>query len=279
MNAGGIMPRPAAAEARGTAERILVEYKRREGARGAVPDHSHGWAEWKLVTGGTAFCRTCGGTIPLSRGTLLYIGAGQPHGWAGQDGSAALSYYAVRIARGALPRRIENQLARAGEVLSAALGDGDLAEALHIFGMMQRAGAAEYSGCGGAAEWMGLLVGLLLRNLREAPLGSAEAATGRAIRYIESNYAGRVTLEDAARHVCLSATYFSTLFARTAGMSFTEYLRAYRLKQAKRMLLLPGASVAEVAECVGFHSPAYFIKTFSAAFGMTPGEYRRSESL
>ena len=97
----------------------------------------------------------------------------------------------------------------------------------------------------------------------------------KAVAYIEKHYAERVSLSDAARYVCLSPTYFSTLFARAAGVNFSDYLRTYRLTQAKRLLRTPGASVSSVASEVGFHSAAYFIKSFSDVFGMTPGEYRR----
>ena len=56
-----------------------------------------------------------------------------------------------------------------------------------------------------------------------------------------------------------------------------EYLRAYRLKEAAR-LLASGMQIVQVALDVGFSSQAYFGTCFKAQYGMSPGQYQRSKS-
>lgn len=56
-----------------------------------------------------------------------------------------------------------------------------------------------------------------------------------------------------------------------------EYLKEYRLRQAKRLLLETGDSILEICMQVGFESPSYFIQQFRFLYGMTPGEYRKQE--
>jgi len=110
---------------------------------------------------------------------------------------------------------------------------------------------------------------------RTAPHPPRADAVERALNYIHTNYGRDISLSEVAGHVCLSPTYFSTLFTRTAGTNFSDYLRTYRLERAKTMLSSGSVSVQEIAARVGFRSSAYFIKNFSDAFGMTPGEFRK----
>jgi AraC-like DNA-binding protein len=58
------------------------------------------------------------------------------------------------------------------------------------------------------------------------------------------------------------------------GYNPTEFLRSYRLKQA-RELLRTGTQVGLVADTVGFSSPAYFTSCFKAQFGHTPSDYQQ----
>jgi AraC-like DNA-binding protein len=68
--------------------------------------------------------------------------------------------------------------------------------------------------------------------------------------------------------------YFSRVLKERKGMTLRQYIIAYRLKQAKRLLELTDRSAAEIAEECGFTDASYFAKTFKASFGMTPKEYR-----
>ena len=70
--------------------------------------------------------------------------------------------------------------------------------------------------------------------------------------------------------------YVSRMLKERKGMTLRQYIIAYRLKCAKRMLELSDKSAAEIAEECGFTDASYFAKTFKATFGMTPKEYRNS---
>ena len=68
--------------------------------------------------------------------------------------------------------------------------------------------------------------------------------------------------------------YVSKVLKDTKGTTLRQYIIAYRLKLAKKLLLESSKSINEVAEECGFNDPSYFTKTFKGAFGMTPKEYR-----
>ena len=50
---------------------------------------------------------------------------------------------------------------------------------------------------------------------------------------------------------------------------------AFRLRQAAALLAQTELSIEQVAAEVGYADPSAFYRQFAAAFGMTPGEYRR----
>lgn len=68
--------------------------------------------------------------------------------------------------------------------------------------------------------------------------------------------------------------YISKVLKDRKGMTLRQYIIAYRLKLAKKLLEESGKSVNEISEECGFNDPSYFTKTFKNAFGMTPKDYR-----
>ena len=68
--------------------------------------------------------------------------------------------------------------------------------------------------------------------------------------------------------------YVSKVLKDRKGTTLRQYIIAYRLKLAKKLLSESARSINEIAEECGFNDPSYFTKTFRGAFGMTPKEYR-----
>jgi len=72
----------------------------------------------------------------------------------------------------------------------------------------------------------------------------------------------------------VSVRYMHMLFEGT-GKSFSQTVTAQRLRLSRRLLLeTPRRQIAEVARASGFDSLATFYRTFHAAVGMTPGDFR-----
>lgn len=86
------------------------------------------------------------------------------------------------------------------------------------------------------------------------------------------------TVADAAQAANVSYSYFSRMFRRIFGMSFSAYLEDLRLTESAVMLLAEDMAVADVASAVGFHSTSYFIDRFRRKYGRSPGTYRRAVS-
>ena len=79
-------------------------------------------------------------------------------------------------------------------------------------------------------------------------------------------------VEPLAMAIGMSRMHLNRKVKAMTGLTPNELIRAVRLKRAAE-LLMTGASVSEVADRVGFDTPAYFSKVFKDHYLMTPSEY------
>ena len=95
------------------------------------------------------------------------------------------------------------------------------------------------------------------------------------VTYIEDHYTERLTREMVAGEFYLSPNYFSSYFKKYVGMTFTQYLTAYRLGQGRDLLLRSDMSVGQIAAECGFSDDRSFITAFKTRFQSTPLQYRK----
>lgn len=84
------------------------------------------------------------------------------------------------------------------------------------------------------------------------------------------------TIQSLAEKVSLSPSRLAHLFKEETGHSIIEMLLHIRLRHGARQLEYTSRPIAEVAEDVGFTSPFYFTKQFTAAYGISPTAYRKA---
>lgn len=96
----------------------------------------------------------------------------------------------------------------------------------------------------------------------------------RAMAYIAKQYHAKLTLDGVAHYVHLNPAYFSSLFSRSTGSTFKEYLNMVRIEEAKRLLSNTEYSIIDIAVAVGFDDQSYFSKVFKKYTGLTPRQFR-----
>lgn len=94
--------------------------------------------------------------------------------------------------------------------------------------------------------------------------------------YIRRGLSRDLGIEEVARAVGISASYFSLLFKQHFGSTFVEYVTAERVEMAKSMLLLTDKSVTEISRLVGYSERRYFNKVFQKLTGEIPSEFREN---
>ena len=99
----------------------------------------------------------------------------------------------------------------------------------------------------------------------------------RAVEFVHYNYANHITVSDMAKYVSLNRSYLFTLFQRVLHISPHEFLTTFRLTRAKEQLTLTDATVAAIAQSVGYRDPLVFSKAFKQMTGMTPVQFRKHQ--
>ena len=97
----------------------------------------------------------------------------------------------------------------------------------------------------------------------------------QVLDYIAVNYGKNIFLEDMAAKASLSPSHFARLFKQTIGQSPYQFLMAYRIEQAKKMLNNPNILMVDIAFSCGFSDQAHFTRVFKKIEGLTPKQYRR----
>ena len=88
--------------------------------------------------------------------------------------------------------------------------------------------------------------------------------------YPDSNF----SIEKASEMLGLSRVHLYRKVKELTGVTPTDFIRNYRLKQAAALLRQKDCNVNEAAYATGFSSPPYFSKCFKAVYNITPTEYQ-----
>jgi xylan 1,4-beta-xylosidase len=97
----------------------------------------------------------------------------------------------------------------------------------------------------------------------------------KVVEYLAENIADRLTLERAASIACMEKTAFSKCFKKRIGISFSEYLRSYRIATAIDAMRHSDYSITEIAYRTGFSSSGAFARVFKQVTSCCPSDYRR----
>jgi ligand-binding sensor protein/AraC-like DNA-binding protein len=109
----------------------------------------------------------------------------------------------------------------------------------------------------------------------EAPeLSTGNRMVKSVFSYINLHRAERLSLHEMA-HLChVSPSYFSRLFRRETGETYSAFLIRKRVEWGKALLLNGDMKIAQIAEESGFSDAGHFIRSFKKYEGVTPSLFR-----
>jgi AraC-like DNA-binding protein len=108
--------------------------------------------------------------------------------------------------------------------------------------------------------------------------GLRDPYVARALALLHRDITRRWTVDDLGRDVGLSRSALADRFIRLIGLPPMHYLASWRMQIAAERLRSTSASLAQIAEIVGYDSEAAFSRAFKNAFGAAPATWRRSNS-
>ena len=160
-------------------------------------------------------------------------------------------------------------------LLRLARGAGLEVEEVFGTGFTGAVQATDFSSFTAMGEWClerCLRIQALIRRQRT---DSAGETVERAKAYIQDHYGeSDLSVERLCDHLHLSPAYFSTLFKRETGMSFTAYVTVTRMEAAAEALRGSEEKTYLIARRCGYEDANYFSYVFKKHFGLTPTKYR-----
>jgi AraC-like DNA-binding protein len=108
--------------------------------------------------------------------------------------------------------------------------------------------------------------------------GLRDPHVSRALALIHRDVAHPWTVDELGREAGLSRSALADRFIKLLGMPPIHYLSRWRMQVAMQALRTTGASLAEVADTVGYESEAAFSRAFKKAVGTAPATWRRTRA-
>ncbi len=96
----------------------------------------------------------------------------------------------------------------------------------------------------------------------------------RVLDFVAQRYDKSILVEDLAAEAALSPSHFAQLFKRTIGMSPMQFVMAYRVEQARKMLAQRDTPLIDIAISCGFADQPHFSRVFKQTVGESPSKYR-----
>ena len=94
--------------------------------------------------------------------------------------------------------------------------------------------------------------------------------------YLEKYYTDNFTLEDVAKHLNYTKSYFCHYFKRITGVTFWKYYTIFRLEKCIQVMKkYPSKKYVEISEMSGFKNVRSFNQAFKEYHHCTPKEYMK----
>lgn len=100
----------------------------------------------------------------------------------------------------------------------------------------------------------------------------------KLVDYIHTNYASEITADMLKNRFHYHPYYLNSVFLKYMGTTIHKYLMEQRVHASCSLMLTSDMTFQEIAVAVGFCNQSHFSKIFRRFTGMTPGEYRQTNS-
>ena len=91
---------------------------------------------------------------------------------------------------------------------------------------------------------------------------------------VENRYSEPLSVADIAAAVYLSPKQANVIFKREEGLTIFDYLTAFRISRAKKLLKETDQTIQAIAEQVGYSNKSHFAIVFKRSTGLAPAEYK-----
>lgn len=242
--------------------------------------HFHDFFELSVIYEGSSHFLINGTAFPTGAGSMQLIRPSDYHRQRTGPGEH-IRYYNLMFSADFLSQPLLEALTQDAQPLCVATTGEDWDEILKQVQRIYR----EYEASADPLSHLvirGGVESLCVYLLRHRQPGSTNAPVPqecirRGVSYIQNHYREPIRLADAAAASGLSPSYFSMVFHRDMGISFSGYLTDFRLRTADRYLCSSDLPIKQIAALCGFSSCPHFVTAFKTRFGITPAARRKQD--
>ncbi|SEN96804.1 AraC family transcriptional regulator [Paenibacillus sp. OV219] len=117
-------------------------------------------------------------------------------------------------------------------------------------------------------------------KLSDKRSGKQENISRRVNALIEERYADpNLSLNGIADELELSSFHVSRVYRQQTFAAIVDVINKTRMDKAQELLRQTELSIVEIAERTGYTNSSYFHRMFKKTFGVTPAEFRKSDSV
>lgn len=112
------------------------------------------------------------------------------------------------------------------------------------------------------------------RLVNEHAHGKYPPSVRKAMEIIDCDLTADLSLKTVSDMLGINESYFSSLFRKETGKTFTNFVNEKRVEHAKKLLSSTSLQIQTVAQHCGILDVNYFTKLFKKHTGTTPGKFR-----
>ncbi|GGN04699.1 transcriptional regulator [Dyadobacter beijingensis] len=242
----------------------------------------HGISQGILLycSAGRGWVETGGSTSQVHAGEIFVLPMDAPHSY-GADPLNPWSIYWMHLAGGQCQAAVAAIMERDGETdRSVQVGYSEERNGLftHIANTLLKGYSASNLLHANLALPHYLSSFIAPEHFGRPALAEAIASpTEKAILHMQENLSNSLSLDNIARSVNLSVSFFSRRFKKDTGYAPIEYFNYLRIQKACQLLHFGTMRVNEVASAIGIDDPFYFSRLFKQQMGISPAHYKRDK--
>lgn len=232
--------------------------------------HTHPFTELFLVTGGVGDFYVENNIYPLKKGDFILVNPNTTH-TEKSDEKKPLEYIAVAVDNFSLTLNDSNHF-----IFNCINKYADIIRYMDSM-LAEQQGDKLYSNriCQNILEIILIeILRITKLNVDTEPTINASKECFKLKKYLDSNYASKITINDLARLSNLNKYYLIHSFNKYFGSSPINYLCGIRIRAAKELLANSDYSIAQIAQSAGFSSQSYFTQCFMKDCSISPSAYR-----
>ncbi|MBB3126605.1 AraC-like DNA-binding protein [Paenibacillus rhizosphaerae] len=253
---------------------LQVEAYRFVGVKQKFPPHFHDYYVIGFIEGGQRYLECRQREYIINPGDIIIFNPRDVHTCEQVDG-LALDYRCINIESHRMVEIAREITGRSylPAFTQTVLCQSEFAPSLKELHAMICEGESDFI----KEEQFFLLMGQLIQEYTDVSVcGTYEERAGfqDVCDYMETNFAGAISLDNLSDMAGLSKYHFIRSFTRERGISPYSYLETVRIGHAKKMLE-QGTPPADTALLTGFSDQSHFSNFFKRFIGLTPRQYMR----